>query len=347
MSALLHFGGKRELLSQTLLRSGAAFLLGQLPERNSLLVLNYHRIGNRDDDPFDPEVFSATGDQLNEQIAYLKRDFSLVTLEEAIAFVDGTINEKSRHRRCRVLITFDDGYLDNYEIAFPILRSHGVQGVFFLATGLVGSCYVPWWDHIAHLMKTARQRQFCLRYPAELVVDLDKNGVAKSLRDVLNLYKRPENTDPTRFICDLREEVKGNDPSGTMRRFLNWNEAREMASGGMAIGSHTHDHHVLSQLRPDQQRQELAQSRALLREQLGMEVDALAYPVGAATSFSDQTQQLAQEVGYRAAFSFYGGTNLPRMTQRYNIRRVGVGGQSWPRFRVQATVCRLTGNFWP
>jgi peptidoglycan/xylan/chitin deacetylase (PgdA/CDA1 family) len=347
MSALSHFGGKRELLSQALLRSGASFLLGQLPERDSLLVLNYHRIGNRDEDPFDPEVFSATRDQFNDQICYLKRHSSLVTLEEAMAFVDGTINEKSRRRRCRVLITFDDGYLDNYEIAFPILRSHGVQGVFFLATGLVGSGYVTWWDHIAYLMKTARRRRFCLRYPAELVVDFDKNGMVKSLWDVLNLYKSPENTHPTRFICDLAEEVKGNDLPETMRRFLNWDEAREMASTGMAIGSHTHAHHVLSQLRPDQQRQELAESRALLKEQLGMEIDALAYPVGAATSFSDQTQQLAREVGYRAAFSFYGGTNLPRMTQRYNIRRVGVGGQSWPRFRVQATVCGLTGHFWP
>jgi peptidoglycan/xylan/chitin deacetylase (PgdA/CDA1 family) len=345
MGAPSHFGGKRELLAQALLRSGAAFLFGQLPERNLLLVLTYHRIGNRDDDPFDSDVFSASGDQLNEQISYLKRHVSLVTLEEAVAFVDGTINEKTR--RCRVLITFDDGYLDNYEVAFPILRSHGVQGVFFLTTGLLGSCDVPWWDHIAYLMKTAGQRRFCLRYPAELVVDFDKNGMAKSLQDVLSLYKRPENTDPTRFICDLREEVKGSDLPEAMRRFLNWNEAREMASGGMAIGSHTHSHHVLSQLRPDQQRQELAQSRALLSAQLGMEVDALAYPVGAASSFSDQTQQLAQEVGYRAAFSFYGGTNLPGMTQRYNIRRVGVGGQSWPRFRAQATVCRVTGNFWP
>jgi len=129
--------------------------------------------------------------------------------------------------------------------------------------------------------------------------------------------------------------VKGNDLPGTMRRFLDWNEAREMVSGGMAIGSHTHSHHVLSQLRPDQQRQELAQSRALLRQQLGMEVDALAYPVGAASCFSDQTQQLAQEVGYRGRhFHFNGGTNLSKKDAApNNIRRVGVGGESWPRFR--------------
>lgn len=347
MSAVSYFGGKRELLSQALLRSGATLLLGQLPQRSLLLVLNYHRIGNRDDDPFDPEVFSTTGDQLSEQISYLKRNSSLVTLEEAVAFVNGTIYEKSRRERCRVLLTFDDGYLDNYEIAYPILRSQGAQGVFFLTTGLVGSCEVPWWDRIAYLMKTARRHRFCLRYPAELLVDIDRSGMAKSLRDVLNLYKSPENTDPARFIGELTEEVKGNDLPGTMRRFLNWDEAREMAGGGMAIGSHTESHHVLSQLGPDQQRQELAQSRALLKQQLGIEVDTLAYPVGAVTSFSDQTQQLAQEAGYRAAFSFYGGTNLPKKTQRYDIRRVAVCGQSWSRFRVQATVCRLTGKFWP
>ncbi len=157
------FGGKRELLARGLFWSGVTSLLGQLPPRDSLLVLNYHRIGNPNDDPFDPGVFSATGDQLNEQISYLKRHVLIVTLPEAQAFCDGTLREKTP--RCRVLITFDDGYLDNYEMAFPILRSHGVQGVFFLATSMVGSCSVPWWDHIAFVMKTAQQRRFLSSLP--------------------------------------------------------------------------------------------------------------------------------------------------------------------------------------
>jgi peptidoglycan/xylan/chitin deacetylase (PgdA/CDA1 family) len=337
--------GKREMLARGLLWSGATFLLGQLPERDLLLVLNYHRIGNSDDDPFDPQMFSATGDQLNEQISYLKRRVSLVTLEEALAFVDGTSREKTR--RCRVLVTFDDGYLDNYEVAFPIMRSHGVQGVFFLATGMVGSSHVPWWDQIAYMVKTARQRRFRLRYPADLVVDIDGNGMTKSLRDILRLYKTPENTDAARFVGELAEEAKGDDPPATVRRFIDWDEAREMVAGGMAIGSHTHSHPVLSQLDLEQQRQELAQSRALVRESLGIEADALAYPVGRTDSFSDQTQRLACETGYRAAFSFSGGTNLPEDRSPYNVKRVGIDDQSWPRFRVQAAICRVTGNYWP
>jgi hypothetical protein len=65
-------------------------LLRALPARDGLLVLNYHRIGNRDEDPFDPGVFSATADQLSEQLSYLKRRVTLVTLAEALAFVEGT-----------------------------------------------------------------------------------------------------------------------------------------------------------------------------------------------------------------------------------------------------------------
>jgi peptidoglycan/xylan/chitin deacetylase (PgdA/CDA1 family) len=345
MAGCESFGGKRELLARGLLWSGASLLLSQFPARDSLVVLNYHRIGNADDDQFDPGVFAATADQLDHQISYLKRHVSLVTLEEALAFVDG--NRKEKARRCRVLITFDDGYLDNYTTAFPILRSHGVQGVFFVATGMVGSCLVPWWDHIAYLVKTARRRAFSLRYPDNLAVDIDRNGLAESLQAILKLYKRPENADPARFLRELAEEARGEDPPTTLRRFLSWDEAREMIRGGMAIGSHTHSHHVLSQLEPERQLEELSRSRAILKEQLGINADVLAYPVGGKASFTGQTQALARDAGYRAAFSFYGGTNLPGKTSSYDVNRIGIGGQSWSRFRVQTAVCRLTGKYWP
>lgn len=345
MAGGMSFGGKREWLARGLFWSGASFLLSQLPARDSLLVLNYHRIGNPEDDLFDPGVFSATAEQFNDQISYLKRHASLVTLEEALSFIEGTNKEAAR--RCRVLITFDDGYLDNYEIAFPILRSHGVQGVFFLATSMVGSCHIPWWDRIAYLMKTAQRRRFSLRYPADLVVDIHGDGFAKSLQEVLKLYKRPENFDPERFIQELVEEAKGEDPPGTERRFLNWDEAREMTGGGMAIGSHTHSHHVLSQLEADRQYEELSKSQAIFKEQLDAEAEALAYPVGGRNSFTGQTEELARAAGYRAAFSFYGGTNLPGKTSCYDVKRIGIGGQSWTRFRVQTAVCRFSGSYWP
>jgi peptidoglycan/xylan/chitin deacetylase (PgdA/CDA1 family) len=345
MTGGLTFGGKRELLARGLLWSGASFLLSQLPARDSLLVLNYHRIGNAKDDLFDPGVFSATAEQFDNQIAYLKRRLSLVTLDEALAFVDGTSKDKTR--RCRVLITFDDGYLDNYEIAYPILRSHGAQGVFFLATSMVGSCELPWWDRIAYLVKTARRRRFSLSYPAKLAIDIDKNGLTKSLNTILKSYKQPYNYDPARFVGELTEESKGDDPPRTSRCFLNWDEAREMTGGGMEIGSHTHSHTVLSRLEPERQREELAKSRAIILEQLGTEAKVLAYPVGHKSSFSGQTQKIAQETGYRCAFSHHGGMNLPGKTAVYDVKRNKIAGQSRNRFQIQASICRSIGIFWP
>jgi peptidoglycan/xylan/chitin deacetylase (PgdA/CDA1 family) len=338
--------GERELLARGLFWSGAIFMLSQLPARDSLLVLTYHRIGNHEEDPWDPGVFSATGDEFDEQISFLKRKHWLVTLEEALAFIDGTIKEKAR--RFRVLITFDDGYLDNYKIAFPILRSHGVQGVFFLCTNLVGSGFVPWWDHIAFLVKTARHRRFSLSYPAGLDVDVDRKGLRASLRSILDMYEMAKNTDPERFIRELGEATRGRDLPAESRRYLNWDEAREMINGGMAIGAHSHSHPRLSKLEPEEQRRELAQSRVILGEQLGIKADVFAYPFGSVTAFTEQTQRLAQETGYRAAFSYYGGVaNKLGTIERYNLKRVPVAGQSWERFWVQTGICRLTGSFWP
>jgi peptidoglycan/xylan/chitin deacetylase (PgdA/CDA1 family) len=345
MAGGLTFGGKRELLARGLLWSGASFLLSRLPARDSLLVLNYHRIGNAEDDLFDPGVFSATAEQFDNQIAYLKRRLSLVTLDEALAFLDGTIKETTR--RCRVLITFDDGYLDNYEIAYPILRSHGAQGVFFLATSMVGSCELPWWDRIAYLVKTARRRQFSLRYPAELSIDIDKNGLTKSLTAILKLYKRPDNSNPEQFIRELAEAGEGEERPRTLRRFLNWDEAREMTGGGMAIGSHTHSHTVLSQLDPERQYEELSKSRAIIKKHLGADADTIAYPVGRKSSFTSRTQILARDAGYRAAFSSYGGTNVRGKTSPYNVKRIKMVGQSWSRFRVRTAVFRSTSSYCP
>jgi peptidoglycan/xylan/chitin deacetylase (PgdA/CDA1 family) len=338
-------GGKRELLARALSGSGIAHLLSWFPSRDSLLVLNYHRIGNAADDLFDPGVFSATADELDDQIGYLKKRVSVVCLQEALAFI--VAPDKEKVRTCRVLITFDDGYLDNYQLAFPILRSHGVQGVFFLATGMVGSCHVPWWDQIAFVVRTARKRQFALHYPGPLSIDIDEDGVESSLRAILKLYKRPDNLDPKRFIEELESQSGGEDLPTPVRRFLSWDEAKEMLQEGMAIGSHTHSHHVLSQLEPPQQREEACKSRAILIEKLGVPIDVLAYPVGGRTSFNECTRKAVEEAGYRAAFSFYGGINLPGKTTPYNVNRVGIGDQSRNRFRVQMAVSRCAGTFWP
>jgi len=95
----LSFGGKRELPARRLLWSVAFQLLSLLSARDYLPVLNDHRVGNPEGDLFESEVFFGHHRGFNRQIGYLKRQHSLMTFDEALTLVDGSIKEKTS--RCR------------------------------------------------------------------------------------------------------------------------------------------------------------------------------------------------------------------------------------------------------
>jgi peptidoglycan/xylan/chitin deacetylase (PgdA/CDA1 family) len=331
---------KRELGAHLSAATSFTRLLELMPSRPLLMVLNYHRIGDAEKTPYDSGLFSATAEELDAQITYMKRRFRFVNLEEALAIVDGGTPPSTS-----VLITFDDGYLDNYTLAFPILRSHSVQGVFFLPTAFVGTGDLPWWDIIAYIVKNSAQKVIRLRYPKMVTFDLEREGLSAVIKRILALYKQPSMRQRETFISDLEDSCESSRPETNFARcFLSWDEAREMQRSGMAFGSHTHTHEILSKLSSEQQLQELRQSRSILENQLHTTIDILAFPVGKRDTFSSKTVQMLESTGYRAAFSFYGGLNLPGKIQPFDIRRHGVDGQSYSRFRLQTTLGALTGK---
>jgi peptidoglycan/xylan/chitin deacetylase (PgdA/CDA1 family) len=105
---------------------------------------------------------------------------------------------------------------------------------------------------------------------------------------------------------------------------MRWDDAREMQSAGMAFGSHTHTHRILSYLSPDEQAEELQQSRYILAQHLGTAPATISYPVGGRGTFSAITKQLAREAGYRLAFSFLPGVIRSAQDDRYALPRYAV-----------------------
>jgi peptidoglycan/xylan/chitin deacetylase (PgdA/CDA1 family) len=335
--------GKREFISDLCAATGATWLLEHIPHRPVLMVLNYHRIGDKDATEYDPGLFSCTAEEFDWQIGYLKSRFRMTTLDE----VAGLLSGADRLSEPRVLITFDDGYIDNFQLAYPILRRHEVQGVFFLPTSFAGTGRVPWWDEIAYIVKHSRRTHFHLQYPQPQDFDLAAEGISRPLMDVLRLYKLPAMRDPGRFVEQLEQACDSARPgAGAQRCFLDWNEAREMQQGGMAFGSHTHNHEILSKLPAAGQLEELRLSREILERELGRPIDTLAYPVGARDTFSAETIELLREAKYRAAFSFYTGFNPAGSIAPFDIRRCGVDQQSRKRLRLQTALGSRAGNLW-
>jgi len=147
------FSRKRVAFTKILNGTGIIRLIEAFPTRAGLLVLTYHRLGNKPDCDFDRGVISASADQFDQQIAFLKRRFPIVDFEEALRLLRNPTGMKHYY----VLLSFDDGYLDNYEAALPVLRAHGCSAIFFVVPQLVGTATLPWWDEIAFLVRSCRR----------------------------------------------------------------------------------------------------------------------------------------------------------------------------------------------
>lgn len=272
---------KRELLSRALAATHFTDLLELLPQRRVLIVLTYHRVGDPLSTPYDSGVFSATAEQFDTHLRHLKRRFDVVSPLEAIELARG-----KGPSRATVAITFDDGYLDNYEIAYPVLKSHGLSAMFFLATSYVGSNVVPWWDRIAYIVKKSKHSKIRLSYPEPREFDVEELGVLEACRRILRVYRSAAVTDPDRFERELREVCESVPPGQDDHQlFLNWDQAREMQAGGMQFGSHTHSHTILTTLPANAQQEEFRQSREILERELHRTIDVLAYPVGSPHAF--------------------------------------------------------------
>jgi peptidoglycan/xylan/chitin deacetylase (PgdA/CDA1 family) len=334
---------KRDWLSGVSAGLGLTRLLESLIRRPCLVVFNYHRVTSPDSCPYDHAVIEATPEEFDDQLAFLKKRYNVIDLEEVQALAEKRSPLRHRH----ALVTLDDGYRDGYDVALPILKSRGIRATFFLTTGFIDTNKVPWWDQVAFVVRNTEQRRLRLRYPGDVFLNLDELGADRTIQRLLKLYKHPETTNPGRFLAEVEEACNVPRPSEAPERlFLSWQEVEALALAGMAIGSHTHTHPVLAKLTAEEQQQECELSRDLLREKLSRPVEALAFPVGSRQSFSETTLQCVRAAGYRLAFSYYGGVNTRGMDP-FNILRMSIDRMSVAQHRLRSAVAGTTaGRAW-
>jgi peptidoglycan/xylan/chitin deacetylase (PgdA/CDA1 family) len=331
---------KRERLSSIAATLGLTRLLEYLARRPCVIVLNYHRVTSPDTCRYDHAVIEATPEEFDDQMAFLKKRYNVVDLEEVQALAEG----RSQLRHSHVLVTLDDGYRDGHDVALPILKSRGIRATFFLATGFIDTNKVPWWDQIAFIVRTTERQRLRLQYPRDVRLNLEELGPNRSIQRLLKLYKHPETTDPARFLAEVEEACDVPLPlEAPERLFLTWQEVEALALAGMGIGSHTHTHQVLAKLTAKEQKRECELSRNLLRAKLSQPIEALAFPVGSRESFSETTLGCVRAAGYRLAFSYYGGVNARGMDP-FNILRMSVDHMSMAQHRLRSAVAAATAR---
>lgn len=310
----------RQRVAADLLESTRANrVLRRLPLWRGTLVLNYHRIARSRDELHDPGVWAATPEAFDEHVALLGRETDLIAPDD--------FDETLRSRRGRhVLITFDDGYLDNAEHALPVLRSRGARAAFFLATGYLDDPRLAWWDEIAWMLAAAPSRRLPPGWWGE-GIDLAPDPLGPPLRGLLATYKARAGERGPELLDALAEASgAGRAPADAADGvWMGWQEARALRDAGMTVGGHTVSHPVLATLSPARQADEIATCARRLEEELGGPMRWFSYPVGQRDSFDQATRAALREVGVARAFSYHGG--VARGGARldpYDIPRVSV-----------------------
>lgn len=328
---------KRDLLARTLDVTGCGRVLRAVRAWNGLLVLNYHRIGDPSDSLFDHNLWSATAEDFDRQVAFLAKNFDVIGLTD----LEHALNQT--HGQF-VMLTFDDGYRDNFSTAFPILKSHGVPATFFISTGFIDRPRVPVWDELAWM---SRMTSLPLLEPNDWLsepVNFSEADRAQGFRKLLSVYHTAGSELIGEYLDFLADTLgTGRCPTSMAAdQWMNWDMLREMHSGGMTFGGHTVNHPILANSTADQQDWEIGECKRRLSDELGQTIDAFSYPNGQPSDFNEFSRAALRSHDYRWAFGFFGGYSQPGYSDHFALCRRGVETYiDMPQFRAITTLPQI------
>ena len=288
----------------------------------TLTVLNYHRIENVMADGFStfkPNI-SATPEMFDLQMDYLARKYNVVSAADVVRWIKDDVELPPR----AALITFDDGYHDNYKNAFPILKKRGLPAVIFIASNYMGEMVPFYWDLIAYCFHKT-QKDY-LDNPFLGLFSWNDNAAKDSIvSQVVELVKSLPEMDKLKVIDSfpgLMDVSVSNDAFAGM--FLSWPNVRELNENGIEMGAHTASHPILTRISPDEARIEIIKSKNRIEEEIGCQVHSFAYPNGQPADFDANVIKAVQDSGLRAAYTLLPGpTRFDTVKKRpFQIRRI-------------------------
>jgi peptidoglycan/xylan/chitin deacetylase (PgdA/CDA1 family)/CelD/BcsL family acetyltransferase involved in cellulose biosynthesis len=276
-------------------------------------ILYYHRVNN-EQDLFFPAISTELFEQ---QMRFVSQHYKVVPLSALLTHLQEGSPE------IVVAVTFDDGYRDNYQNAFPILQHYGLPATIFLTTGTVDSREPLWFEQLANALKKTTQesvdlevdipRRFWMRTQAERL---------HANQQIFQLLRALPDCDRMDWLQRILRQLAVADGDELRNKMLTWDEIRAMRAHGVEFGGHTVSHPFLSHLTYEQASWEIRECKRRIEEELQFPVEHFAYPNGREEDFSEWNKELLNNAGYRSAVTTKWGMNY-QSTDRLELRRGG------------------------
>ena len=297
----------------------------------TLVILNYHRAG---------------GGDLRRHLLYLRRHYRVLHLEEALEelYTPYTRKHQERDRRIPLVLTFDDGYYDNYTCGFTLARELHLPLTIFLIPGYSENGQRFWWEEGKYLASQTRVDTATIEGYTYHLHRADQREVLAHTIDACARHAASVSA-REQFLASMHEMLQVPIEASAEEKAalpITWKEAQEMqASGWISFGAHTMHHPILAYLTdPAEAHHEVKECQIVLEQQLGHPIRTFAYPVGQPEHIGAYARQIVQEAGYAWAVTTIHGFNTPH-TDPYLLRRVEVDiDQHW------LTVAAKTSGVW-
>lgn len=298
-------------LTYELARSFGGLQVAKFLSRHHPKIFMYHRINSREGD------LGLSVNQFRQQVHIIKNEFEPMTLSDLLL-----AEEQGEIPANAVVVTFDDGYADFADIAFPILRDADVPATLFVTTGFVNRDIWLWPDQIRYAIKRTKIKQLQLSNSDEVFdVGLAPNECWNRISD----YCLSIPTDKKLFLIEeLFRKLQVLFPESIPDEYrpLSWKKIKEMVKEGLDIGSHSITHPVLTNLDDDQLLHEIHNSKLKIENEVNKQIKVFCYPNGAESDFDDRVKTFVRNSGYRYAVCAFAGKSPirdPLCINRYPI----------------------------
>lgn len=325
-----------------LVYSGICSILSFI-NRNSTKILLYHGIINeklpseinRDDLHIQLKYFE-------RQIKYLKNKYHILDINEFVNY----LKENKPLPKYSVILTFDDGYGNNYENLKYIILKYKIPVSIFLVTDYVGTSELLWLDRLEiAFSNTTQKRISSLQSMGIGLIEwnndeekMERYGVLKNYLKKMPHEKLQDALKNIFYELDTdKRDIRHNNNNTPYTRLLNWDEVKELAQYGVRFGSHTCRHEILTALSDREIKNTLKRSFLSINNYCRAEGISFAYPNG---NFNEETKKAVAEAGYNCALTTIHGFNSTGC-DLYALRRNEVGNKG----DIHIFIANLSGAF--
>jgi peptidoglycan/xylan/chitin deacetylase (PgdA/CDA1 family) len=337
--------------SSGMIDSIAALRTGIMGQRR-IIILGYHRVVEdfrKSSSQTIPSLL-ISGRTLKLHLELVCKKFDCISIDDAVDAISG----RRSLRQDAVVLTFDDGYRDFYEVAFPILRSYGLPATIYVPTSLIGSKIPLVHDQLYYLIVEMSCRKLSV---VSLLEKLNLSdlipGVSIALKSntpnyfeaMRVLYEIPYKQ--VHILLDAMKAELGLTATDFPDEFqlLTWDMLREMAVAGITIGAHTQNHVLLTRESTEIAEKEIRGSKEDLEKMLGTRADHFAYPDG---RYNAQIAELVKKAGFRSGSTIEDrpntlSENLYQLKRKLLWEKACLGAFS--NFSKIVAECQLRGLF--